>query len=158
MQFKVNDKVQKIVDYYGDILDAVITKIILPTETKPANWRYTNYNDRHKYEINFELTFDDKTTQIVFLEDFEKRDTPLERQFRVKYLETTKQINDKVEQAQQLLQEAINISDEKGVPFNSKISPINQPYIPKNVKNKKKVHKIFGYDLSNSGWLHSDIC
>jgi hypothetical protein len=91
----------------------------------------------------------------------------LEKEFSTLVEYIGKEINDKVKQANLLLQEACELSDRYGVPFRSPISQLEQSYVPESFRNrfktldKEEVSELVGMyqdDLDYArGWRHSQV-
>lgn len=92
-----------------------------------------------------------------------KNISDLEKEFTVLHNQVGDLIREKVETAQVLLNEAIKLSDEHGIPFETSLSYIDNQYIPSSFKRKfahldQDFLESLGIYNTDSGWQHSDIC
>lgn len=95
--------------------------------------------------------------------------TALETEFQTLVDTIGKQIKEKIDAAEKLLEEATDLSDATGVPFYSSISALAQTYVPASFTNGKfseldpefveRITDVSEYDLdSGYGWAHSQVC
>jgi hypothetical protein len=91
----------------------------------------------------------------------------LEKEFKDLVDEKQVLIFAKLEQASQLLSEAVSISEEFGIPFNANISAIRQSYFPVSFDKKfGKLDQEFAFETADAyseypqygGWQHSAVC
>lgn len=109
---------------------------------------------------------DDGTESEVVAEELTERDSEMERQFRKVAAEAGIRIQEKLNQAAQLIEEAEKISEETGVPFTASVSPLGQSYIPNSLAEKfPDLDTSFAYDVTEAsseygygGWEHSAVC
>lgn len=81
-----------------------------------------------------------------------------------------KDIQEKINAAQKLMQEAESLADQHGIPFYSAYSGLGQAYVPSSFYTKFKgidlelaaeITNVGSWDLDNEysdGWQHSAIC
>jgi hypothetical protein len=80
--------------------------------------------------------------------------------------EVGKLIEEQLDIAEAAMNEAVNLSNKHGIPFDSSVSQIYQSYVPSSVKNHglsaEQLSDLTGLDkyaLEDAyGWLHSMIC
>lgn len=90
----------------------------------------------------------------------------LEKEFRALVEEKQMLITAKLNAANQLIEEAIAISEESGVPFDGSVSQISQSYYPMSFRkkfsdlDKDVVENITGTysEYDHVGWAHSSVC
>lgn len=91
----------------------------------------------------------------------------LEQEFRKLFDEKIDLIHAKLSQAVKLVDEAVAISEEFGIPFEGNISPIGQSYYPKTFSEKfgkldidivTDITGAYSEDPEYCGWTHSAIC
>jgi hypothetical protein len=95
-------------------------------------------------------------------------DGKLETEFENLFSSIGEQIQDKIKQAEKLLNEACKLSDEYGIPFFTNVSLLGQPYVPEKFQSKWRdldrdfvtnVTEVASHELSSAyGWQHSQIC
>lgn len=102
-------------------------------------------------------------------ENEDTKNTELENEFK-KLIETVgKQIAAKVAEADRLMDEAIELADEHGIPFySSGISQLGQAYVPNSFTEKfseldrtlvEELTDVSEYTLDEAyGWQHSQVC
>jgi hypothetical protein len=104
----------------------------------------------------------------VDLEEVLPSDGKLEKQFEDIATSIGLEIQDKVAQAEKLLNEACSLSDEHGIPFFTNVSLLGQPYVPEKFESKwidldrdfvSNITEVMAEDLERAyGWQHSQAC
>ena len=92
----------------------------------------------------------------------------LEQEFKTLTETVGKEIESKIQQARQLIIEAVDLAEKHGIPFYAYVSELGSPYIPETFENKygvldkELVEELTGVssdDLENSpGWRFSSVC
>jgi hypothetical protein len=91
----------------------------------------------------------------------------LELEFKALVDTVGQEIKAKVEMAERLLQEAVELADRHGIPFYPSISELGQPYVPPAFKerfgslDKEAVAELVDmseYNLGHVGWRRSQLC
>jgi ATP-dependent protease HslVU (ClpYQ) ATPase subunit len=98
-------------------------------------------------------------------EEEAKRST-LENDFRNIVNIHREEISSKLHEAEALLDEAVKIAEEHGIPFYANVSPISQNYTPRSFREKfSDVDSEVIYEVLNGdgpgrsvGWQHSAVC
>ncbi len=169
-KFKTGDKVQLIkltasldLDYIkdGEIL------AIEPAKIKRDNYTYwkLSLDEKIKMEDFANVKWDDGSIYSVSVQDIEKQDSDLERQFRLQSIKTLKEIHKALEQADEALSKAEELSEKHGIPFYSSVSRLRQGYTPSTIQSlyagisNEFVRTYSGvYNDYDEGWEHSQIC
>lgn len=104
----------------------------------------------------------------VDLEVVPPSDGRLEKEFEALADTIGVEIQDKIKQAEKLLDEACALADEHGMPFFTNVSLLGQPYVPEAFNSKWRdldrdfaanITEVATYDLSSAyGWQHSQVC
>jgi hypothetical protein len=91
----------------------------------------------------------------------------LEQEF-VSLVDTVgKQIQVKLEVARKALEEATELADKFGIPFDAPVSELGQPYVPASFEEKfseldrpwvEQITGVYEYDLDINGWRQSQLC
>lgn len=95
---------------------------------------------------------------------FYAEDSDFEREFRNIMPAAAERINEKLNLASKYLAEAVQISEEAGVPFTSHISFLSQAYTPMSFAEKfpdvppSFMKEIAGIYHEYKGWEHSQVC
>jgi hypothetical protein len=171
MRFKVGDLVQ-FHNEDGSIKEGVVVSTSAPKKTLSENY-WSNPSELEDYRLNNKdyvthigIKCTDGTEEELEEFNLNKRDSELERQFRIEASSVLEKIYAKLEEASKALSEAEDLSEKNGIPFHSYISPLNQSYFPKSFAEKfEELDRDFvsgvtdayienGYD----GWEHSAIC
>lgn len=117
-----------------------------------------------KYISELTVKWDDGTEETDGTYYFHPEDSEFEREFRNAIPDANKRIQEKLDLASKYLEEALKISEETGVPFESGISFLGQSYVPKTFEGKfPEVSNAFMQEAANvyndyPGWQHSAIC
>jgi len=91
----------------------------------------------------------------------------LELEFKALVDTVGKEIQTKVEMAEKLLDEAVELADRHGIPFYPGISTLGQPYVPASFKERfgaldkelvGDLTDIGEYSLGHTGWRRSQLC
>ena len=89
----------------------------------------------------------------------------LEDEFRQIVADHKKEITDALACAEEELGNACKLSEKYGIPFDSDISFLSQPYIPMSFKKYKDLNDDLTVDLLDfdptgydTGWQHSMVC
>ena len=164
---KVGSKVQHI-EWENKLLrDGQIVAIIPPKKQRTDKYWSMTEKQRHEMETTATIKWEDGTQDDINIEFLEKRDSEIEREFRIMANQVIDEIQEKVAVAAAYLHEATELSEKHGIPFYSDISIVRQPYIPTTFSTKHGDidHEIveaitgsnIGYD-HNRGWQHSQVC
>lgn len=146
--------------------DGVVISTNLALKDRPSNYYSLSRSDRLEFDSTAKIKWDDGTESVEDITDIFLRDSVYEREFRKISDIISDKIYEKVKAAQKLLDEAVEISEKSGVPFNSGISFIGQSYIPKSLSVKfpdidkefiNEVTETWG-DFEYGGWEHSAVC
>lgn len=94
------------------------------------------------------------------------KEKELELEFIIAAKKANELIRKKIEEASKKLQEAIQISEQYGIPFDSEVSPLSNTYTPRSFEDKYgSINKEIMYlnDFASgssysSGWEHSAVC
>lgn len=164
MEFNVGDRCQWQDRDTDETTGGVVEAVIAPKIAKPADW--WNYTEQQQQDfITYAVvSWDDGTTDTVDMDDLDKEDSELEREFRAKANEVLTLIREKCAASAALLSEAVALSEAHGIPFNSEVSFLGQSYSPKSFQEKygevdgDLVYSITEASNSYSGWEHSDVC
>lgn len=164
--FKIGDRVQTVgwlngkqVISTGEVLDTV-------TETRPKN-RYPSYGrapELEHYVTSAKVKWDDGREETISAYQIRFEDNEFEKEFRKVYLETSDEINEKLKLASKYLDEAVKLSEERGVPFSTGISFLGQSYKPASFSEKwsnvdeETMREITETYNEYDGWEHSAVC
>ena len=140
-----------------------------PDQLVLVQWDFDNFTAGFREEKELEMVnIRDLIEEELFVNISTPEGLALEEEFKLLVKTVGKTINDKVEAANKLLQEAEQLAYDNGLPFSSPISPLEQPYIPSSFAQKYKlVNKIlveeltgiaeFALDQYGSGWQTSQL-
>jgi hypothetical protein len=166
-EFEVHDEVQ-LIDYDDDsIKDGVVTVVCPASRPKPErSWSTEEQAKKSEWIPSITIKWEDGTESTHLEDEIEVRDSEVERQFRLTVNEIGTKIQDKLSKAAKLINEAEELAEEHGVPFNSGVSPLGQCYIPGSLGSLfSELDKEFAYNLTetykeygNEGWAHSAVC
>lgn len=102
------------------------------------------------------------------LEVVPQSDGKLEKEFEDLTASVGLEIQDKIVQAERLLNEACALSDKYGIPFFTNVSLLGQPYVPEYFEIKwsdldrdfvANITEVMATDLGSAyGWQHSQVC
>jgi hypothetical protein len=94
-----------------------------------------------------------------------KKDKDLELEFIIAAKKANELIAQKISEAAEKLREAVEISEQYGVPFESNVSPIDNVYTPNSFEDKygsldKEIIYLNNLVCGSYGgcWEHSDVC
>jgi len=89
----------------------------------------------------------------------------LEQEFRGLVERHSQEIEEKLNDANTAMKEAMTLSEKYGIPFPANISQISQSYTPKSFITKfgqldrELIEELSGAELNGYyGWEHSDVC
>lgn len=168
MEFNVGDRCQWEDRDTDEVTGGTVESIIPPKRMKTNNYWSLPQSEQDEMITYAVVKWDDNTTDTVNMDDLDLEDNELEREFRNEANVVLSDIMSKVRLASKILQEAVDISEEHGVPFSSEISFIGQSYFPTTFSDKYGeldadfVDAITGASTSyygdGAGWEHSDVC
>lgn len=167
--FQVGDRCQWEDRDNDEVTGGTVESIIPPKRMKTNDWwNTTKYSEVEREEmVTYAVVkWDDNTSDTVDMDDLDLEDSELEREFRGKASEVLSEIYRKVSAASKLLTEAVKLSEEHGIPFNSEVSFLGQSYFPASFSEKYgDVNSDIVYAITeassehgDSGWEHSDVC
>jgi hypothetical protein len=167
--FKVGDRVQWVDRDTDEVTGGIIESTVPPKRMKVNDWWSTNkYSEAEREEMitYANVKWDDNTTDAVDIDDLDREDSQLEREFRTEANAHLNEIFVKANAASDLLAEAVALSEKYGIPFQSPVSFLGQSYFPNTFKQKYKgVDTSFVYSVTYAsseygygGWEHSDVC
>lgn len=96
--------------------------------------------------------------------DVVAEDSEIERAFRLAVGEAQDRIYAKLAAAEKLIDEAVAISEETGIPFSAGVSPLGQSYLPNSLHEKfPDIDRSFANEIAEAygeyeGWQHSQVC
>lgn len=168
---KVGDRVQteEVVDGKAVFYVGAITEV---HSSEKETQRY-DYNTRKYVPTTYtsvdgyKVKWDDGEEEDVGPYDVHDEDSEVEREFRLVNLEAQKKIEEKLAKAMEALNEAEEIAEEYGVPFDSSISPLSQSYFPTTTREKfphvddefiNNVSGAYHSEYGGEGWQHSAVC
>jgi len=104
-----------------------------------VEWDFENLTAGFRLNKELEMcSIHDLTEEELFVNASTPEGLALEEEFKQLVETVGKEIQDKVETAKQLLNEAEKLADENGLPFYSPISPLDQAFIPFSFTEKYK--------------------
>ena len=165
--FSVGDRCQWIDRDTDEVTGGTVESVIPPKVMKPNNWWSYTKEQQEDFITYATVKWDDGTTDTVDMEDLDQEDSELEREFRLKANEVLLKIREKCAASAALLSEAVALSEEHGIPFNSEVSFLGQSYFPNSFKEKYKgeLDSDLVYSITDAsseygygGWEHSDVC
>lgn len=164
MEFKVGSRCQWHDRDTDEITGGEVESIIPPKRMKTNNWWSLPESEQQEMITYAVVKWDDGTTDTVDLDDLDQEDSTLEREFRNTANQVLVKIQEKVRAASKLLDEAVELSEQHGIPFSSEISFLGQPYKPTTFEEKYGeidadfVDSVTGAYCEYEGWQHSDVC
>lgn len=162
--FKVGDRVQWIDRDTDEVTGGLIESTIAPKRMKTNDYWRLPQSEQDEMITYANVKWDDNTSDSVDIDDLDEEDSPLEREFRLAASPVLSEIQRKVTQAAKLLSEAVKLSEEHGIPFNSEVSFLGQSYTPASFEEKfdgvssDLVYEITEATSEYAGWEHSDVC
>lgn len=171
MEWNVGDRVQtdevvdgKTVFHVGAVAEVNSTQV----ERQRYDY-YTRKNTPYMETVieNIKVKWDDGEEETLGQYDVYAEDSEMERNFRAIATDAHRRIQEKLSLASKYLHEAVEISDETGVPFHTGISFLSQSYFPGNTQEKFEdldsdfVNDITGAyhsEYGEEGWQHSAVC
>lgn len=166
-EWKVGDRVQT--DKDNVIKVGVITAVdSKEVEVSRHDWRNRKViTDTELEIISLDVKWDDGVEQRG-LDKYSvyREDSKVEREFRLAVQDASKKIKEKVALARKALQEAVEISEETGIPFRAGVSPLGNSYIPESINEKfPEIDSEFYSEITDAyseygepGWAHSAVC
>lgn len=172
-EWAVEDRCQW-VGLNGDALvisEGTVTELVMGSREKRGSYSYDPWNrnakrapEMEQYVEQVKVKWDDGEEETVSYYDVQDVDSELERTFRLAVNEAQDRIYAKLAEAEKLLDEAVAISEETGIPFGAGISPLSQSYIPNSMSDKfPDVDRSFCTEVADAygeyeGWQHSAVC
>ena len=148
----------------GEILDGVITVLTPPKRERPRNYFTCSLEEQEDFKTFATVKYDNGTEETACVWEFSKRDTAIEREFRLAASPVLDKIYAKLEKASKYISEAEAIAEKHGIPFSSNVSPLSQGYRPESFDEK---YSDVSNDIMSSvtdccneyvGWQHSKVC
>lgn len=136
VELSIGDRVQLIGDG-GSIHEGIWLSTTLPKkdpESNPSYWRLPP-EELLDYQTLALVKWDDGEETSVDLYSITGVDSELERQFRLESRKIMIKIDKKLDAARKALREAVDLSEEHGIPFNSSISFLSQSYTPSSLSS-----------------------
>lgn len=162
--WKIGDRVQS--EKGHTIRVGVVTAVDSQTVEKTKHdWfsrRETTYTEVEIKSID--VKWDGGEVEQLGRYDVYPEDSEMERTFRLAVSDAHKRIEEKMDKARAALDEAVQISEETGIPFSASVSPLSQSYIPNSLSEKfPDVDRDFYSDITGTwgeyeGWQHSAVC
>lgn len=181
MKFKVGDKVQ--VQNRDGVRDCEVVelfpKLHVASNEVYAKWQSMSEEERKPYQERIRVRFTDGLEDEFEYFHVYRRDSELERTFRLESNKVMDQIGTHLAAAMAALSEAEDLSEKHGIPFSSGISPLGQSYFPKSFDDmwgnklreledefededvREIISNITGAnqgEYQDSGWEHSAVC
>jgi hypothetical protein len=163
-EWKVGNRVQT--DKNGEIKVGVITKVdSKEVQRTKHDWFSRKEVAYTEIEIaSIDVKWDNGECQNLGQYDVYPEDSEMERAFRLALDDAQNRINEKLRIARAALDEAVEISEETGIPFSAGVSPLSQSYIPNSLSEKfPDVDRDFYSEVAGAwgeyeGWQHSAVC
>lgn len=163
--FKIGDRVQYVDYATDDVFDGVVASITPPKRMKTNDYWRASEAEQAEMVTFVSVKWDDGTEEPVNEEELTPVDSTLEREFRLTYYSARDKIAEKLAKADKLIDEAVALSEEYGVPFSAYVSPLNNSYFPRSMEEKfPEIDLVFVSELTEasneygSGWEHSAVC
>jgi hypothetical protein len=165
--FVVGDRVQRGDGDTGEITGGTITIIIPPKRMKTNNYWSLSQLEKDEMTTYAHIKWDDGQEAVIDVDVLDREDSQMEREFRTKAVEISKEIDQKLRVASTALREAVEISEKHGIPFHANISSLRQGYTPESLYTLfPKIDKEFINTLTDVfneydghvGWQHSRVC
>lgn len=170
-KWKVGDRVQtdEVVDDKTVFHVGAVTEVNEHEVDRTRRDWYTNKDVAYKEMVveNIKVKWDDGREETLGQYDVYAEDSEMERNFRAIASDADRRIRAKLALAEKYLDEAVEISEETGVPFHTGISYLGQSYFPESTSDKFEdldsdfINDITGAyhsDYGESGWQHSAVC
>lgn len=167
-EHKSGDRVQREVYVGGDMTINVgqVTDVeYAERDREDYDYGRRQYVKRSEtYAKSVKVQWDSGTEETLDTWMVHAEDSEMERTYRLAVKDAQRRMNEKMSQASALLDEAVAISEETGIPLDAGISPLSQSYIPGSMTEKwPDVDRGFMNDLANAygeydGWQHSAVC
>lgn len=164
--FVIGDRVQYVDNDAKFVKDGVVESIIPPKRVKPSDyWKYTQ-SEQDDMATYANVKWDDDSIESVNIQYLAEVDSELERDYRKIYWSNSDRIQEKLDQASQLVKEAISISEQTGIAFDTDISLVRNAYFPRSklikfldLDNEFISNITNAYnDYDSIGWQHSAVC
>jgi len=168
-ELKVGSQVQYVEWESRFIFDGTIESVIPSKKPCPSDaWDRRKYTDQDRIDFTTfaKVKWNDGSEEELDIDDLSPRDSDIERSFRRTYFATMDRIQEKMNQASSLIQEAVKISEEAGVPFSARVSPLRNSYFPRSQEDKfpgldsefvSEVTETYN-EYECTGWRHSAVC
>lgn len=164
---KVGDLVQAY-DSKGEPIDGTVVSIEPAKRVRPADyWNLSDKERKETYPVAL-VGFDTGGQKKFSTDELDPQDSEIEREFREAVPNGLRQIKKKLEKAEAALQEAVDLSEELGIPFRAGISFLSQSYFPTSLREKfgdieyQFVSDVSGawtqWGMDGGGWEHSAVC
>lgn len=170
-KWNVGDRVQtdETVDNKTVFHVGAVTEVNTHEEKRTRRDWYSNKDVEYTEVVvdNIKVKWDDGEEESLDQYDVYAEDTEVERSFRAVAADASRRIEEKLALASKYLDEAVEISNETGVPFHTGISFLSQSYFPGNTSEKfEDVDTDFINDITGAyhseygdeGWQHSAVC
>lgn len=146
-----------------------VTEVNTHEEQRTKRDWYSNKDTTYTEVVvdNIKVKWDNGLEETLGQYEVYPEDSEAERQFRAVAADASRRIEEKLALASKYLDEAVEISDETGVPFHTGISFLSQSYFPGNTGEKFEdvdsefVNEISGAyhsEYGEQGWQHSAVC
>jgi hypothetical protein len=167
IRWKVGDRCQT--DKDGNIRVGAVTVVETAQEDRTRyNYNYASRGREETYTAtvikSISVKWDDGEEQQALDEwAVYPEDSKMERAFRLAVDEAQNRIDEKMATARAALREAVQISEETGIPFRASVSPLSQSYVPNSLSEKfPGVDREFYSEIAGAsgeeGWQHSAVC
>ncbi len=168
--WKVDERVQwsDWVEKEEVIYTGTITALVTATREKRSyGYGYSSYNRKSETEEFVEkvvVKWDDGEEETLEAYQVDPEDNEMERLFRNSIKVTTTRIDEKLALASKYLREAVEISEETGIPFSTGISFLSQAYVPRSFEgkfpdvNRELMSSLCEVHNDYDGWQHSAVC
>ena len=160
---KSGDQIQLINYDDESIKDGTVVSILPAKRKEEAQyWKLSEQeqDDMHDHAL---VKWEDGTESEVVADKLEKRDSELERDFRVNAYAAMKLIDEKMSEASKAVREACKIADQYGVSFRAGVSPLSQTYKVELPSKYEELDSDFVSAICDcygeyEGWQHSAVC
>lgn len=165
--WKVNDRVQwsDWVEKQEIIHAGTITALVMATREKRSyHYGYNRKPETEEFVEKVVVKWDDGEEETLESYQVNPEDNEMERLFRNSIGDASKRIDEKLSLASKYLREAVEISEETGIPFSTGISFLSQGYVPRSFEGKfpdvsrELMSEICEVHNEYDGWQHSAVC
>lgn len=162
----VGSRVQSIQYDAKFVKDGTIENLIPAKRVKPDDYWKGTPAEQAEMVTYIDVKWDDGSTEHLDLDEVSEPDTEMERDFRKAHWATEDRIQEKLDQAAELIREATRISEETGVAFRAYVSPVSNAYFPRSKEEKfselndsfiSEVTEAYN-EYDSTGWRHSAVC